>query len=81
LIIATDDEMVKAAAAYANAEKYRRTLEKQESSVFEWNAIEEVYECEKKLVELFRAGETNPRINFWYLEYRKMLVDPPPAQA
>jgi len=77
----TTDEIVKAAIAYVKAERYRRALEQQPSSVFSWDAIEEAYQCEKKLVELFRTGETNPRINFWYLEYRKMLVDPPLAQA
>ena len=83
----TDEQTVKetefmdAATAYAQAEKLRARLSKREPSVAEWNAMDGVHRCEKKLYALFSEGDRSVPMNEKYNQYVKMLLNPPKAQA
>jgi len=78
---AEETEFMDAAMAYAKAEKLRARLSKREPSVAEWNAMDGVHRCEKKLYALFSEGDRSVPMNEKYNQYVKMLLNPPKAQA
>jgi hypothetical protein len=76
-------DIVRAGALYAFAEKRRATLSARRSkrTVEEWDKIEEVYACEKRLHALFCEGERSVKLNEMFNQYKEMLVNPPRPQA
>jgi len=39
-----------------------------------WDSLEERYECEKRVWELFTAGDRSPRSGRMYLQFRQTLL-------
>jgi hypothetical protein len=80
---AVDEELVDAAMAYAEAEKRRAMFagRRGQRTCAEWDAINRVYRCEKRLHALFCAGERSDMLNRMYNEYIRMLLNPPEPQA
>jgi hypothetical protein len=75
--------IVRAGALYASVEKRRLTLSarKGDRTCEEWEMIEQVYQCEKRLHAMFTEGERSVRLNEMFCQYKMMLVNPPKAQA
>jgi hypothetical protein len=79
---AEETEFMDAAMAYAQAERRRvRLSRRKEATCEEWDSIDKVHCCEKKLYALFTEGDRSMRMNGMYNQYVKMLVDPPKPQA
>jgi len=78
-----ETELVGAAMAYAEAEKRRAIFagRRGQRTCAEWDAIDRVYRCEKRLHALFCAGERSDMLNRMYNEYIRMLLNPPEPQA
>ena len=80
---AAEMELVDAAMAYAEAEKRRAMFagRRGQRTCAEWDAIDRVYRCEKRLHVLFCAGERSDMLNRMYNAYLKLLLNPPEPQA
>lgn len=85
----TDEEQVReiefldAATEYVHAEKRRVVaLSKRGKRTYaEFDAIDKVYRCEKRLHALFCKGERGEFLNGLYIQYLKLLLNPTEPQA
>lgn len=75
--------LVDAAMEYAEAERRRVRLlaRRGKRTAEEFDAIDRVYRCEKRLHALFCGGERSDMLNRMYNEYIRMLLNPPEPQA
>lgn len=85
----TDEEQVRemefidAATEYVHAEK-RRVIalsKRGKRTCAEFDAIDKVYRCEKRLHALFCEGERSEFLNGLYNQYLRMILNPPEPQA
>jgi hypothetical protein len=87
--LVTDEEQVRemefidAATEYVHAEKRRIVAlsKRGKRTCAEFDAIDKVYRCEKRLHALFCKGERSDSLNGMYNAYLKLLLNPPEPQA